>query len=230
MHDAHAVAVEQRVELRAQRAEAARLDLDELAVRAHEVDDPAVDTHLGAVTGRAHQSLTEACSGPSRNTPMPVTVAERSDRHGCGSTDGGRAAAEGWTHRTRPRSPPCPPRRPEAPPRRADELLATLAERIGGRLSASLIYGDAVERDGVTVIPVASAKFMIGGGGGTDPRKEQEGAGGGGGGTVTPIGYIELRDGRSRYVPIVHPARMFGLVCCTLLAGVAIARLARPSR
>jgi uncharacterized spore protein YtfJ len=113
---------------------------------------------------------------------------------------------------------------PQVPPRRADDLLATLAERIGGRLSASLIYGDPVERDGVTVIPVASAKFIIGGGGGSDPRKDQEGAGGGGGGTVTPVGYIELKDGRSRYVPTVHPARMFGLVCCSVLAGIAIAR------
>ena len=110
----------------------------------------------------------------------------------------------------------------QAPPRRADELLATLAERIGGRLSASLIYGDPVERDGVTVIPVASAKFMIGGGGGTDPGKAQEGSGGGGGGTVTPVGYIELKDGRSRFVPNIHPARMFGLVCCSVLAGIAI--------
>ena len=115
----------------------------------------------------------------------------------------------------------------EAPARRADDLLATLAERIGGRLSASLIYGEPVERDGVTVIPVASAKFVIGGGGGSDPRKEQEGSGGGGGGTVTPAGYIELKDGRSRFRPTVHPARMFALFCCAALAGIAIARAGR---
>jgi uncharacterized spore protein YtfJ len=110
------------------------------------------------------------------------------------------------------------------PRRRADELLATLAERIGARLSASTVYGTPVERDGVTVVPVAAARFAIGGGGGSDPTKAQEGEGGGGAGSVTPVGYIELKDGGSRYVPLVHPARMLALVCCAALAGLLIAR------
>jgi uncharacterized spore protein YtfJ len=112
----------------------------------------------------------------------------------------------------------------QPPRRRADELLAMLAERIGGRLSASTVYGTPVERDGVTVVPVAAARFAIGGGGGSDPAKAQEGEGGGGGGIVTPVGYVELKDGGSRYVPVVHPARMLALVCCTVLAGLLIAR------
>jgi uncharacterized spore protein YtfJ len=113
-----------------------------------------------------------------------------------------------------------------APPprRRTDELLATLAERIGARLSASTVYGTPVERDGVTVVPVAAARFAIGGGGGSDPTKAQEGEGGGGAGGVTPVGYIELTDSGSRFVPLVHPARMLALVCCAVLAGLSIAR------
>src|SRR5215207_4466865 len=63
----------------------------------------------------------------------------------------------------------------QPPRRRADELLAALAERIGARLSASTVYGEPVERDGVTVVPVAAARFAIGGGGGSDPTKAQEG-------------------------------------------------------
>ena len=112
----------------------------------------------------------------------------------------------------------------QASRRRADELLERLAEGIGGRLSASTVYGTPVERDGVTVVPVAAARFGIGGGGGSDPAKAQEGAGGGGGGTVTPVGYIELRNGGSRYVPVVRPARMLALVCGAVLAGLLIAR------
>ena len=113
----------------------------------------------------------------------------------------------------------------QPPPRRADELLAKLAEGIGGRLSASIVYGTPVERDGVTVVPVAAARFGIGGGGGSDSSSDQEGGGGGGGGIVTPVGYIELKDGRSRYVPVVRPARMLALVCGAVLAGLVIARL-----
>jgi uncharacterized spore protein YtfJ len=107
---------------------------------------------------------------------------------------------------------------------RADELLAMLADRVGARVGASTVYGEPVERDGVTVIPVAVARFGIGAGGGSDPSKSQEGEGGGAGGSSTPAGYIELKDGRSRFVPIVHPARMLALVACAILAALAIAR------
>ena len=110
------------------------------------------------------------------------------------------------------------------PRRRGDELLAMLAERIGGRLSASTVYGAPVERDGVTVVPVAVARLVIGGGSGSDPSKRQEGEGGGGGGTVAPAGYIELKNGRSRFVPIVHPTRMVALVLGAIIAMVAIMR------
>jgi uncharacterized spore protein YtfJ len=113
------------------------------------------------------------------------------------------------------------------PRRRGDELLSTLAERIGARLGAATVFGAPVERDGVTVIPVAVARFGIGAGSGTDPSKGQEGEGGGGGGTVTPTGCIELKDGRSRFVPVVHPARMLALVLCAVIAGLLIVRSSR---
>jgi uncharacterized spore protein YtfJ len=112
----------------------------------------------------------------------------------------------------------------QPPRRRADELLTALAERIGGRLNASTVYGEPIERDGVTVVPVTAIRVGIGAGGGTDPAKGQEGEGGGGGGSATPAGYIELKGGRSRFVPVVHPVRMAALVCGTLLAGLLILR------
>jgi hypothetical protein len=110
------------------------------------------------------------------------------------------------------------------PERRTDELLGRLAERIGARFDASNVFGTPVERNGVTVIPVATIRLGLGGGGGSDPSKGQEGEGGGGGGTASAAGYIELRDGRSRFVPTVHPARMLLLVCAAALAGLAILR------
>jgi uncharacterized spore protein YtfJ len=114
----------------------------------------------------------------------------------------------------------------QPPPRRADELLSMLADRVGAKMGASTIYGTPVERNGVTVIPVAAARFGIGAGSGSDPSKRQEGegGGGGGGGTITPAGYIELKDGRSRFVPIVYPGRMLALVCGAIIAGLAIMR------
>jgi uncharacterized spore protein YtfJ len=114
--------------------------------------------------------------------------------------------------------------------RRGDELLSTLAERIGARLGAATVFGAPIERDGVTVVPVAVARFGIGAGGGTDPSKGQEGEGGGGGGAVTPTGYIELKDGRSRFVPVVHPARMLALVLAALVAVFATVWPGLPER
>ena len=118
-----------------------------------------------------------------------------------------------------------------APPnkRRTDELLSLLAERIGAKLGSSTVFGTPVERDGVTVVPVAAARFGFGAGGGSDPAKQQEGEGGGGGGGVVPVGYIELKDGRSRFIPVVHPARMLALASCTILAALAILRPAIPT-
>ena len=110
------------------------------------------------------------------------------------------------------------------PRRRGDELLSILAERIGTRLGAATVFGAPVERDGVTVIPVAVARFGIGAGSGTDPSKGQEGEGGGGGGIVAPTGYIELKGGKSRFVPVIHPARMLALVVGAVIAVSVIVR------
>lgn len=115
---------------------------------------------------------------------------------------------------TRPRTQP--------PPRRTDEILSTLAERIGGRFNATTVFGAPVERGGVTVIPVASVRFGLGGGGGVDAEHEQTGEGGGGGGSGAPAGYIEIKDGNSRFVPVVHPARMAAMACATAV-GIALA-------
>jgi uncharacterized spore protein YtfJ len=112
----------------------------------------------------------------------------------------------------------------ETPAHRAEKLVSTLAEQVGARVTASTVFGTPVERDGVTVVPVAAARFGFGGGAGADPRKVQDGAGAGAGGTVTATGYIEIKDGHSRFVPIVHPVRMLALISATIVAGLLITR------
>jgi uncharacterized spore protein YtfJ len=59
----------------------------------------------------------------------------------------------------------------DRPTRRADDLLSVLAERVGTRFSATTVFGTPVERDGVTVVPVAAARFAFGGGAGGDRAK-----------------------------------------------------------
>ena len=94
-------------------------------------------------------------------------------------------------------------------PASAAEPALSLLERLGQQLSTSAtaqaIYGQPIERDGVTVIPVARAFYGFGGGGGSGTsanEKAGSGAGGGAGVALTPVGYIELRKGRSRFRPL----------------------------
>jgi uncharacterized spore protein YtfJ len=77
----------------------------------------------------------------------------------------------------------------------ADDFVATLADKLGAVAKANIVFADPIERNGVTVIPVAKARWGFGGGSG---RSEKEkGSGGGGGAVVTPIGFIEIRNGEA---------------------------------
>lgn len=104
-----------------------------------------------------------------------------------------------------------------------DGASPTLAERIGktvGRnANARVVYGDPVERNGITVIPVAKVKYGFGGGGGRSDKEHGEGGGGGAGVNVIPIGYIEMKDGVSEFRPIRDSAG----VTRVLLAGSVMA-------
>jgi uncharacterized spore protein YtfJ len=120
---------------------------------------------------------------------------------------------------TSPTSPPI-----DIPTARTDSMLAALAERVGARFGATTVFGDPVERDGATVIPVASVRFGFGAGSGHGRDEEESGEGGGAGGMAEAAGYIELKDGRTRFVPAVRPERMVALAGAIALACAAIMR------
>lgn len=95
-------------------------------------------------------------------------------------------------------------------------LAEKLAQRLGASAKAGAVFGDPVERDGVTVIPVAKIKygFGAGSGAGTDDDGDSSGFGGGGGGGLgaTPIGYIEISDGHANFKDIRSPAEYWPLI------------------
>jgi uncharacterized spore protein YtfJ len=91
---------------------------------------------------------------------------------------------------------------------------------------ASTIFGEAVEREGVTVIPVATARLGFGGGGGSRGAEDQRsGRGGGGGVVISPVGYIELRDHGSEFKRIATARDLLALAAAGSLALIAIKRL-----
>ena len=79
----------------------------------------------------------------------------------------------------------------------------SLLKGVRDALTARTVYGDPVERDGVTVIPAAVVRG--GGGGGGD----SEGNGGGGFGLHgRPVGAYVVKDGEVRWKPAIDPARV----------------------
>jgi uncharacterized spore protein YtfJ len=77
-------------------------------------------------------------------------------------------------------------------------MIERLAARLGSA-DARMIYGSPIERAGMTVIPVARIRYGFGGGMGRKRSGGDEGTGAGGGVNVTPIGFIEMRDGKATF-------------------------------
>ncbi len=110
----------------------------------------------------------------------------------------------------------------------------TLMNRVGETLSVRRVFGEPIERSGVTVIPVA---FVAGGGGGGEgpiappPGSQTEaddeesspvgaapkmGSGGGIGGVVIPLGVYVVKGDEVQWKPVLQPM-LFALPVLGLL-------------
>jgi uncharacterized spore protein YtfJ len=78
-------------------------------------------------------------------------------------------------------------------------------ERARDVLTVRRVFGDPIERDGVTVIPAANVRGGGGGGGGSGP--DGEGSGGGFGVSATPAGAYVIKDGTVRWEPALDLGR-----------------------
>ena len=101
-------------------------------------------------------------------------------------------------------------------------------------LSVRQVFGEPVQRDGVTIIPAATVIGGGGGGGGegadqpsngggeSTPQR-QSGFGTGFGGVMWPAGAFEIRDGRVTWRPAIDLTRVL-LMALTLAIAVVRAR------
>jgi uncharacterized spore protein YtfJ len=108
-----------------------------------------------------------------------------------------------------------------------DGFIERMAERVGGKASVRAVFGDPIERDGLTIIPVAKVRWGFGGGAGgpiamgpgspagspfSDRAAGDEaarstdaagaGSGGGGGVTADPVGFLEIGPDGATFRPI----------------------------
>ncbi len=105
-----------------------------------------------------------------------------------------------------------------------DRFLEQLSERLGGQAQVRVVYGEPVERDGITVIPVARVRWGFGGGAGSGDSGTGPGSGQGGGGGVSasPAGYIEIANGRTQFRRIHDPIHLLVLAPLILATGISL--------
>ena len=124
-----------------------------------------------------------------------------------------------------------------------ETFVERIAERVGGKASVRAVFGDPIERDGITVIPVARVRWGFGGGSGSGPmpmgpgRAGQgseadqgqvgSGRGAGGGAAADPLGYLEIGPDGAAFIPITaatpSPAFLLaaGVTATLVLRGLA---------
>ncbi len=101
-----------------------------------------------------------------------------------------------------------------------ETFVELLASQLGSSADVKHIYAEPIERDGVTIVPVAKVRYAFGGGGGQ--KDGEEGSGGGGGVAVTPIGYIEIKNGETRFRQIIDSASLLSLMAIGSLSLLTI--------
>lgn len=125
-------------------------------------------------------------------------------------------------------------------PERAEaEQYATILERLNRRVEhmteAAVAFAPSRQYNDLTIIPVARVRSGFGGGFGTGKRAEQgevpEGVGSGGATSVTPVGYIEVKEGATTFRPIIAPdaimrIQIVGGLFALLLAALFSGRMA----
>jgi uncharacterized spore protein YtfJ len=138
-------------------------------------------------------------------------------------------------------------------------FVERIADRIGAHATVKAVFGDPIERDGITIIPVAKVRWGFGGGAGSGPvpvgpgrpgadspfgeggaaaTEESRGAGssgfgsgGGGGVTAEAIGWLEIGPDGADFRPIVPAMPSPGfLLAAGATAALVLRGLARLLR
>jgi uncharacterized spore protein YtfJ len=103
-------------------------------------------------------------------------------------------------------------------------LLQSLKESVLSQANVKTIYGEPIETQGKTIIPVAKILYGYGAGAGTggvgDTSAKGEGGGGGGGVRAVPVGVIEVSDQPTRFVPITDRKKLTAALALGFVLGL----------
>jgi uncharacterized spore protein YtfJ len=94
--------------------------------------------------------------------------------------------------------------------------LDELMRRMRDQVTVGRVFGEAIDRDGVTVVPVA--RVMGGGGGGQGSDEAQQGEGGGFGVVARPAGVYVVRGQHVTFKPAVDVDRLVATAAVVFVA------------
>jgi uncharacterized spore protein YtfJ len=97
--------------------------------------------------------------------------------------------------------------------------VAEMLEGAREAITVRRVYGDPIERDGITIIPAADV--MGGGGGGSDSA---ENGGGGFGMWARPVGVYVVRDGNVTWQPALDGSRIAIMGMVTAIVTMLVLR------
>ena len=88
----------------------------------------------------------------------------------------------------------------------ATDVLQRLGETLGSTATVKSVFGEPIQANGKTVVPVAKVAYGFGGGfgggkHGKDADRQREGGGGGGGVRAFPAGVLEITEDSTRFIP-----------------------------
>ncbi len=92
--------------------------------------------------------------------------------------------------------------------------IEELLEQARDAMTVKKVFGEPYQHDGLTLIPAAKIRGVMGGGGGEGPDEQAKGWGGGFGLTARPVGTYVIRGETVTWVPVVDVNRLL------LIAGV----------
>jgi uncharacterized spore protein YtfJ len=104
----------------------------------------------------------------------------------------------------------------------------SIFEPLSKSANVKSVYGEAIAAQGKTIIPVARIAYGMGGGGGKKLGQSNpgEGEGGGGGIYATPVGFLEITDAETRFVPLGEKRKLLGAVLIGFCLGALWSRRA----
>ncbi|MEW6143462.1 MAG: spore germination protein GerW family protein [Thermodesulfobacteriota bacterium] len=109
------------------------------------------------------------------------------------------------------------------------DFFDSLSERIHAGASVKAVYGDPIEAQGKTIIPVAKVMYGFGGGYGdqrSDKKEglDREGGGAGAGVRAKPVGVIEVTEEDTRFIPCTSGRKIAALLAVGFIAGFLMGR------